>query len=560
MSSKNREAFDVRWLIVMFSVPALIGMVVAAGVWYGASLGLPAWAAAGVTALAAVAVAMLLVLKRYAEVIAIIDTSMTLAAVVEEKAHPHRGLAHWVVGRFAAVVATVGEVGARIAGIADRNAITLARIGSDMNASVKEIDAMLQNSAEVAQAAGAIHAATEAMVTETAATTDAVAAAKASGEETQRTIGNAVDKLGEVRAHTDNVSRVALDLRDKATEIENIATIVKEIAGQTNLLALNAAIEAARAGEQGRGFAVVADEVRKLAEKTMQATMDISHTAASIGSGTATAAQGMAAMLDHVNEGVASMQQVGDSYSIVLQRLDQITGLIACIKDNAGANRNQTEAVTRHMAALNRQAQGISGRMSGVAERSAELISVSESIHVLLAEIGTDTAHADKFAIARAAADGIQRLLEQAIAAGRLTEADVFDTQYRQISNSNPPKFHTRYDDYSDETFPAVQEAVLSAHDFLIYAGAVDRNGYFPTHNKKFSKPLTGDYAKDLAGNRTKRIFDDRTGKSAGANTDAFLLQTYMRDTGEVLHDLSVPIYVKGKHWGGFRIGYLSNE
>jgi methyl-accepting chemotaxis protein len=70
---------------------------------------------------------------------------------------------------------------------------------------------------------------------------------------------------------------------------------------------------------------------------------------------------------------------------------------------------------------------------------------------------------------------------------------------------------------------------------------------------------LTGDYETDLVNNRTKRIFNDRTGSRCGSNTKPFLLQTYKRDTGEVMHDLSVPIYVGGKHWGGFRIGYRSS-
>ena len=83
-------------------------------------------------------------------------------------------------------------------------------------------------------------------------------------------------------------------------------------------------------------------------------------------------------------------------------------------------------------------------------------------------------------------------------------------------------------------------------------------NGYFPTHNRKFSQALTGDYEKDLANNRTKRIFSDRTGSRCGSHTDAFLLQTYKRDTGEVMHDMSIPIYVNGRHWGGFRVGYRS--
>jgi len=60
--------------------------------------------------------------------------------------------------------------------------------------------------------------------------------------------------------------------------------------------------------------------------------------------------------------------------------------------------------------------------------------------------------------------------------------------------------------------------------------------------------------------NRTKRIFDDPTGRRCGAHTESFLLQTYKRDTGEILHDLSVPIYVKGQHWGGFRMGFKSSR
>jgi len=88
----------------------------------------------------------------------------------------------------------------------------------------------------------------------------------------------------------------------------------------------------------------------------------------------------------------------------------------------------------------------------------------------------------------------------------------------------------------------------------------VDVRGYFPTHNRKFTQALTGNRERDLAGNRTKRIFDDPTGKRCGSNVESFLLQTYKRDTGEVMHDLSAPIYVNGKHWGGFRIGYKAEN
>ncbi len=81
-----------------------------------------------------------------------------------------------------------------------------------------------------------------------------------------------------------------------------------------------------------------------------------------------------------------------------------------------------------------------------------------------------------------------------------------------------------------------------------------------PTHNRRFSQPLTGDEKIDLLGNRTKRIFDDPVGKRVGAHELPFLLQTYRRDTGEIMHDVSAPIYVNGRHWGGFRIGYRTDS
>jgi methyl-accepting chemotaxis protein len=112
----------------------------------------------------------------------------------------------------------------------------------------------------------------------------------------------------------------------------------------------------------------------------------------------------------------------------------------------------------------------------------------------------------------------------------------------------------------TDQGLPDIQEPILERHQHILYAGAVDKKGYFPTHNRRYTQPLSGNYDKDLINNRTKRIFDDPTGRRCGSHTDSFLLQTYKRDTGDILHDLSIPIYVKGKHWGGFRIGFKANH
>ena len=117
-------------------------------------------------------------------------------------------------------------------------------------------------------------------------------------------------------------------------------------------------------------------------------------------------------------------------------------------------------------------------------------------------------------------------------------------------------RFKTRFDDYTDQAIAPLQENLVAQHNWLTYAICIDRNGYVPTHNRRFSQPLTGNEKVDFVNNRTKRVFDDPVGKRCGTHRQPFLLQTYRRDTGEVLHDISAPIYVKGRHWGGFRIGY----
>ena len=159
-------------------------------------------------------------------------------------------------------------------------------------------------------------------------------------------------------------------------------------------------------------------------------------------------------------------------------------------------------------------------------------------------------------AVAQKAAQDIGRTLEEAVKAGQIRLDDLFDHNYVPIPNTRPQKYSSKFDALTDKIFPPVQEPVLDGHSEATYAGAVDINGYFPTHNKRFSKPLTGDEKVDFVNNRTKRIFSDPVGKKCGSHEQPYLLQTYRRDTGEIMHDLSVPIYVQGRHWGGFRLGY----
>lgn len=145
---------------------------------------------------------------------------------------------------------------------------------------------------------------------------------------------------------------------------------------------------------------------------------------------------------------------------------------------------------------------------------------------------------------------------ELLLTGGQLNMAQLFDTFYIPIPNTEPQKFHTQYDRMTDGIIRPIIDKYLSLDKRFIFVVAVDRNGYLPTHNSRYSQPLTGDGDHDTRWNRTKRIFSDRTGLAAARNTKPILLQRYSRDTGEDIADLSVPIFIKGQHWGAIRIGY----
>ncbi|RME38108.1 MAG: chemotaxis protein [Deltaproteobacteria bacterium] len=145
---------------------------------------------------------------------------------------------------------------------------------------------------------------------------------------------------------------------------------------------------------------------------------------------------------------------------------------------------------------------------------------------------------------------------ELLLTSGQLSMAQLFDTFYIPIPNTNPQKFHTQYDQKVDGILRPILDGCLARSKRYIFVVAVDRNGYLPTHNTKYSQPLTGNPDVDLKRNRTKRIFNDRTGLAAARNTKPYLIQHYTRDTGEIMTDLSVPIVVRGRHWGALRFGY----
>jgi methyl-accepting chemotaxis protein len=158
--------------------------------------------------------------------------------------------------------------------------------------------------------------------------------------------------------------------------------------------------------------------------------------------------------------------------------------------------------------------------------------------------------------IAENCRDEVGALFQKFLSSNTLSPNQLFDTFYIPVPNTFPQKYNTQYDRVTDSALRTILDKYLFQDKRLLFVIAVDKNGYLPTHNSKYSKPLTSNPDYNAKNNRTKRLFNDRTGLAAARNTKPFLLQEYSRDTGEQLADLSVPLYINGKHWGAIRIGY----
>ncbi len=369
----------------------------------------------------------------------------------------------------------------------------------------------------------------------------------------------ALAELTEVKTRVDRMTRemaafteVVGQLATRARSVGDISKVIKDIALQTQLLALNAGVEAARAGDAGRGFAVVASEVGRLAERVNTATGDIGrHTFE------------MLELVDTTQRQTGSLREDVDASGEVLGRTcggferfvrdfdsmnRQVGDVVQAIGEVDATNHGMSQEVGR-IAALSADVLERIGSMSGEIDRIRRQ---TESVQEVLADMRTGDTAFDSLS------DALESFADEA--AGLLLDAkrrglDVFDRRYQRIPGSEPPRFHTAYDRGIDGPLTRLLDSVLESVPGAIYTILVDNRGYAPAHNSRFSQAPTGDPAVDIARVRNKRIFDDPVGARLAANTGAQLFQTYSRDTGEIVNDISLPIYLGPEHWGAVRIG-----
>jgi methyl-accepting chemotaxis protein len=198
--------------------------------------------------------------------------------------------------------------------------------------------------------------------------------------ETSGVVSEAVNRIAKIATVVEQASQTVRTLGQESENVSKIVLVIKEVADQTNLLALNAAIEAARAGEQGRGFAVVADEVRKLAERTTQSTQEITTMISSMQSSARDAVTCIEDAVANVNEGVILTKRVGESVSRLGASSHEVKEVIIDVSSALREQNAASNEIARNVEQIAQTGERNSGAVGAVAKAATELQQLANSL------------------------------------------------------------------------------------------------------------------------------------------------------------------------------------
>lgn len=385
----------------------------------------------------------------------------------------------------------------------------------------------------------------------------------AKADKTHKAVSGALERAGSL---ADAVSRVQDGITEVSTALRQVADaseIINKIAFQTRIVAFNASVEAVRAGDAGRGFGVVAQAVKDLAQQVGESSRQI------------------ASVIDELTERVRELERqiqseegdghTGDARSVVTEAIESFEsnfGEVEALMQETARRSSENLALCDTSVETLRTFGGEFARsielVTAIRKESGNLLDMSEEAIENFASSGVETEDTPFINMAIDTANAIAERFEEALAAGEITLAALFDERYRPVVGSNPAQFLTDFVPFTDSALPSIQEPVLGFSPLVTFCAAVDRNAFLPTHNLKFSQPQGADPVKNAANSRNRRKFEDRTGRRAAQNKARFLLQTYRREMGAgefvLMKDVSAPIWVQGRHWGGLRIGFRFAE
>ena len=278
-----------------------------------------------------------------------------------------------------------------------------ATASAQISSSAEEMAAGAQEqSAQSSEIAGAIEQMTKTIMETTGNTVLAADTSRQAGDKARfgsDVISDTVDGMKKIAEVVKNAAITVKELGASSEQIGTIVQVIDDIADQTNLLALNAAIEAARAGEQGRGFAVVADEVRKLAERTTKATKEISDMIKKIQKDTVEAVKSMELGTNEVENGLVLTEKSGTSLNDIVASVSKVDEIIGQVAAASEEQSSAAEQIGRSIEGINNVTQQSAVGIQQIARAAEDLNNLTVNLQTLIEHFKIDAEDVNKVSI-----------------------------------------------------------------------------------------------------------------------------------------------------------------
>lgn len=343
-------------------------------------------------------------------------------------------------------------------------------------------------------------------------------------------------------------------------QVKRCSKDIEQIAETTNILALNATIEAMRAGDAGRTFAVVANEVKTLAGETRKATDEISDVIETLGAEASTVIERIEAGAKASNAAKTSVASIDQTIAGVSQLVEEVDSQNDQITRATGMMTEHVDRVNAVIESFDRAATENEQRLETAHARMEDLEMTASEMFDRIVQAGLSPQDSAMVAAAQDKAREVERMAEEAIAAGKLTMQQLFDSDYREIAGSNPTRYRTSLMDWAHENWRHLLDKAAESDHAVMAAACTDMKGYLPTHLTRHSQAPTGDLAHDTRYCRNGRILLDTIDQKAKHSSAPYMMAVYRQENDgksyRVVRNVYVPVFIGGRRWGDFELAY----
>ena len=356
------------------------------------------------------------------------------------------------------------------------------------------------------------------------------------------------------------LSRHVIGFASAMEQVRRSSQDIEDIAETTNILALNATIEAMRAGEAGKTFAVVAGEVKNLANETRRATKEISKTVDTLGTEASV-------VIEQIEEGSKASAKAKSSVAQIERTINGVGDLVGQVdRQNAQITRS-TSTISDHVGRVQAAIKGFDvatldneSKLTDAHKRMEGLEQTANTMFDRIVHSGLSPQDSEFVNLALGFQREITQLTEQALESGALVKESLFDREYQPVDNTNPPLFRTQLSDWADSNWRPVFDTIIEQDPRIVVGVCSDVNGFLPTHVSKMSRKPIGELAHDTAYCRNGRILFEEVDAPIKASDEQYTMIVYRQEgDGEVyqlVRNIYIPLYFAGKRWGDFEIAY----